>query len=156
MLATMSDPHSPASGHDPVPRPDHHQDHDHDHEHSHGSDSGALSPRAASEAIARLLHPQHVSALIAVATAALIGFAGNELVAGYRIRTGRKIGSAALVADGLHARTDGLTSLAVLIGAGGVALGWNWADPVIGLVITVAILAVLRQAAREIYRRLTH
>jgi cation diffusion facilitator family transporter len=95
-----------------------------------------------------------VSDLIAVAAAAVIGFAGNELVAGYRIRTGRRIGSAALVADGLHARTDGLTSLAVLVGAGGVALGWNWADPVIGLVITVAILAVLRQAAREIYRRL--
>ncbi len=76
------------------------------------------------------------------------------MAARYRIRTGRKIGSAALVADGLHARTDGLTSLAVLLGAGGVALGLNWADPVVGLVITVAILAVLRQAAREIYRRL--
>jgi cation diffusion facilitator family transporter len=85
---------------------------------------------------------------------ALAGFAGNELAARYRIRTGRMIGSAALVADGLHARADGITSLAVLLGAGGVALGWNWADPVIGLVITVAILAVLRQAAREIYRRL--
>jgi cation diffusion facilitator family transporter len=67
---------------------------------------------------------------------------------------GRKIGSAALVADGLHARTDGFTSLAVLLGVGGVAIGWDWADPVVGLLITVAILAVLRQAAREIYRRL--
>jgi cation diffusion facilitator family transporter len=114
----------------------------------------ASSALAAYEAVSRLLHPRHVSDLIAVAAAAVIGFAGNELVAAYRIRTGRKIGSAALVADGLHARTDGLTSLAVLLGAGGVALGWNWADPVIGLVITVAILAVLRQAAREIYRRL--
>jgi cation diffusion facilitator family transporter len=95
-----------------------------------------------------------VSSLIAVAVAALAGFAGNELVARYRIRVGRKIGSAALVADGLHARTDGFTSLAVLLGAGGVAIGWDWADPVVGLVITVAILAVLRQAAREIYRRL--
>jgi cation diffusion facilitator family transporter len=114
----------------------------------------ASSALAAYEAIHRLMHPRHVSDLVAVAAAALIGFAGNELVAGYRIRTGRKIGSAALVADGLHARTDGFTSLAVLIGAGGVALGWNWADPAVGLVITVAILAVLRQAAREIYRRL--
>jgi len=114
----------------------------------------ASSALAGYEAINRLLHPQHVSALLAVAAAALIGFTGNELVATYRIRTGRKIGSAALVADGLHARTDGLTSLAVLLGAGGVALGWDWADPVVGLVITVAILAVLRQAAREIYRRL--
>jgi cation diffusion facilitator family transporter len=114
----------------------------------------ASSALAAYEAVTRLLHPRHVSDLLAVAAAAVIGFAGNEVVASYRIRTGRKIGSAALVADGLHARTDGLTSLAVLIGAGGVALGWNWADPVVGLVITVAILAVLRQAAREIYRRL--
>jgi cation diffusion facilitator family transporter len=114
----------------------------------------ASSALAAYEAITRLLHPRHVSDLIAVAAAALVGFAGNEVAAVYRIRTGRKIGSAALVADGLHARTDGLTSLAVLLGAGGVALGWDWADPVVGLLITVAILAVLRQAAREIYRRL--
>ncbi|MDQ2813280.1 MAG: cation diffusion facilitator family transporter [Actinomycetota bacterium] len=114
----------------------------------------ASSALAAYEAIARLLHPRHVTDLLAVAAAALAGFAGNELAARYRIRTGRKIGSAALVADGLHARTDGFTSLAVLLGAGGVALGWNWADPAVGLLITVAILAVLRQAAREIYRRL--
>ncbi len=95
-----------------------------------------------------------MSTLPAVAAAALIGFVGNELVARYRIRVGRKIGSAALVADGLHARTDGFTSLAVLLGVAGVAVGWNWADPVVGLLITVAILAVLRQAAREIYWRL--
>ena len=114
----------------------------------------ASSALAAYEAVSRLMHPRQVSDLIAVAAAALIGFTGNEVVAGYRIRTGRKIGSAALVADGLHARTDGLTSLAVLAGTGGVALGWEWADPAVGLVITVAILAVLRQAAREIYRRL--
>jgi cation diffusion facilitator family transporter len=114
----------------------------------------ASSALAAYEAVTRLAHPQPVSNLIAVAVAAVIGFTGNELVARYRIRVGRKIGSAALVADGLHARTDGFTSLAVLLGVGGVALGWDRADPVVGLVITVAILAVLRQAAREIYRRL--
>jgi cation diffusion facilitator family transporter len=114
----------------------------------------ASSALAAYEAITRLAHPRPVPDLIAVAVAALIGFAGNELVARYRIRVGSKIGSAALVADGLHARTDGFTSLAVLLGVGGVAIGWQWADPVVGLVITVAILAVLRQAAREIYRRL--
>ncbi len=73
-----------------------------------------------------------------------VGFAGNELVARYRIRVGRQVGSAALVADGLHARTDGFTSLAVLVGVGGLALGWTWADPVVGLLITVAILGVLR------------
>ncbi len=114
----------------------------------------ASSALAAFAAVNRLVRPHKVSDLVAVAVAALVGFAGNELVAQYRIRVGRKIGSAALVADGLHARTDGFTSLAVLIGAGGVALGWNWADPVIGLVITVAILSVLYQAAREVYRRL--
>jgi cation diffusion facilitator family transporter len=106
------------------------------------------------EAVRRLLDPQPVSNLGWVAVAGVVGFAGNELVALYRIRVGRRIGSAALVADGLHARTDGLTSLAVVLGAAGVAAGWQLADPVVGLVITVAILAVLRTAARDIYRRL--
>lgn len=109
---------------------------------------------AGSEAIRRLIDPAPVHHLGWVAAAGLVGFAGNELVARYRIRVGRQIGSAALVADGLHARTDGLTSLAVVIGAGGVALGWPLADPIVGLVITVAILAVLRSAARDIYQRL--
>ena len=113
--------------------------------------SSALSAYAA---VTRLAHQRPVSNLLAVAAAALIGFAGNEMVARYRIRVGRKIGSAALAADGLHARADGFTSLAVLLGVGGVAVGWDWADPVVGLVITVAILAVLWQAAREIWRRL--
>ena len=89
-----------------------------------------------------------------LALAGLLGFIGNEWVALYRIRVGRRIGSAALVADGLHARTDGFTSLAVVIGAGGVALGFPLADPIIGLVITVAILAVLRTAVRDVFRRL--
>jgi cation diffusion facilitator family transporter len=106
------------------------------------------------QAVERLLHPQPVRHLVAVAAAALVGFAGNEFVARLRIRVGRRIGSAALVADGLHARTDGFTSLAVLFGAGGVALGWQWADPVVGLAITVAILFVLKDAARQVYRRL--
>jgi cation diffusion facilitator family transporter len=114
----------------------------------------ASSVAAAWTAIDRLIHPEKVTHLIAVAVAALAGFVGNEWVARYRISTGRRIGSAALVADGLHARTDGFTSLAVLVGAGGVALGWRQADPIIGLLITVAILAVVRQAAREVYRRL--
>ncbi len=106
------------------------------------------------EAIARLAHPQDVRNVGWVIAAGLIGFAGNELVAVYRIRVGREIGSAALVADGLHARTDGLTSLAVVIGACGVAAGWQLADPIVGLAITVAILFVLKSAARDIYRRL--
>ncbi|WP_322858711.1 cation diffusion facilitator family transporter [Mycobacterium europaeum] len=106
------------------------------------------------EAIRRLIHPIAIGHIGWVAAAGLIGFLGNELVAVYRIRTGRQIGSAALVADGLHARTDGFTSLAVLFGAGGVALGYPLADPIVGLVITVAILAVLRTAVRDIFHRL--
>jgi cation diffusion facilitator family transporter len=106
------------------------------------------------QAITRLIHPVRIEHLGWVAAAGLIGFIGNELVALYRIRVGRKIGSVALVADGLHARTDGFTSLAVLFSAGGVALGFPLADPIIGLVITVAILAVLYTAARDVFRRL--
>uniref|UniRef100_UPI00403FC97D cation diffusion facilitator family transporter n=1 Tax=Streptomyces sp. SS7 TaxID=3108485 RepID=UPI00403FC97D len=104
-------------------------------------------------AVERLLDPRPVEHVGAVALAALAGFAGNEWVARYRIRVGRSIGSAALVADGLHARTDGFTSLAVLLGAGGSALGWQLADPVVGLAITAAIALVLRDAAREVFRR---
>ena len=109
---------------------------------------------AAYEAVRRLLDPQPVDHLLAVAVAGVLGFVGNELVARYRISVGKEIGSAALVADGLHARTDGFTSLAVVAGAIGVALGWEQADPVVGLLITVAILVVLRDAARQVYRRL--
>ena len=114
----------------------------------------ASSALAAYEAVDRLLNPRDVHHLWAVAIAAVVGFTGNEWVARYRIGTGRRIGSAALVADGLHARTDGFTSLAVLLGAGGVAIGWRWADPIVGLLITVAIAMVLKDAAREVYRRL--
>ncbi|MFF5205803.1 cation diffusion facilitator family transporter [Streptosporangium sp. NPDC000396] len=106
------------------------------------------------EAVKRLITPEDVRALGWVAAAGVVGFLGNEWVARYRIRVGRQIGSAALVADGLHARTDGFTSLAVLLGAGGAALGFPIADPIVGLLITVAICFVLRDAAREIYHRL--
>ena len=90
----------------------------------------ASSVLAAYEAVTRLAHPRPVTDLPAVAIAALMGFGqGDELVARYRVRVGGRIGSAALVADGLHAQTDGIASLAVLAGAGGVALGWDWAAP---------------------------
>ncbi|MEV4085343.1 cation diffusion facilitator family transporter [Nonomuraea fuscirosea] len=114
----------------------------------------ASAALAGYEAVLRLLDPQEIRAVGWVAAAAVIGFAGNEWVARYRIKVGREIGSAALVADGLHARTDGFTSLAVLLGAGGAALGFPLADPVVGLLITIAICYVLRDAAREIYHRL--
>lgn len=106
------------------------------------------------ESIRRLIDPQTISHVWVVFAAGIIGFAGNELVAIYRIRVGRKIGSAALVADGLHARTDGFTSLAVAVGAIGVLAGFPLADPIVGLVITVAILVVLKSAATEVFRRL--
>ncbi len=112
------------------------------------------SALAAYEAVDRLIHPRTVTHLWAVAAAAMVGFVGNEVVARYRIRVGRRIGSAALVADGLHARTDGFTSLAVLLGAAGAGLGWRLADPIIGLVITAAILAVLRSAVGQVGARL--
>jgi len=109
---------------------------------------------AAYAAVQRLLHPRPVTHLAVVAIAAALGFLGNEITARYRIATGRRIGSASLVADGLHARTDGFVSLAVLAGAGAVHEGWAWADPVVGLLITVAILGVGWQAGRQVLRRL--
>ncbi|WP_201760338.1 MULTISPECIES: cation diffusion facilitator family transporter [unclassified Nonomuraea] len=115
---------------------------------------GASAALAGYEAVKRLIDPADMRALGLVAAAGVVGFLGNEWVARYRIRVGREIGSAALVADGLHARTDGFTSLAVLLGAGGAALGFPLADPIVGLLITVAICFVLRDAAREIYHRL--
>lgn len=106
------------------------------------------------ESLHRLVDPQEVKHLPAVAAAGVVGFLGNEAVARYRMRVGREIGSAALVADGLHARTDALTSLAVVASALGLWLGWDRADPVIGLLITLAILKVLTEAGRQIYHRL--
>lgn len=106
------------------------------------------------ESIRRLLDPQPVNAPWVLIAAGFIGFAGNELVAAYRMRVGHRIGSAALVADGLHARTDGFTSLAVVVSGLGALAGLPIVDPIIGLVVTATILVVLRQAARDIYRRL--
>ncbi|HEY9291587.1 MAG TPA: cation diffusion facilitator family transporter [Microlunatus sp.] len=106
------------------------------------------------ESIRRIAHPQPLENLAWVLAAGLIGFAGNELVAVYRIRVGRQIGSAALIADGVHARTDGFTSLAVVLGVTGVWLGFPLADPIIGLLISIAIFVLLIGTARDIGRRL--
>lgn len=105
-------------------------------------------------ALRRLASPQDLEQLWWLAAAGFVGFAGNEWVARYRIRVGREIGSAALVADGLHARTDGFTSLAVLGSAASSALGWQRGDPLIGLGITVAIVAVLVVSSREVVGRI--
>lgn len=102
----------------------------------------------------RLLHPQAVENLWAVVLASLIGFIGNEAVAIFRIRIGKEIGSAALVADGYHARVDGLTSLAVLFGAAGIRLGYPLADPVAGLLITVAVFRIVWESGKSIFLRM--
>jgi cation diffusion facilitator family transporter len=109
---------------------------------------------AAYQAIERIIHPQPVGLLWAVALAATVGFVGNEAVAVFRIRVGRQIGSAALIADGYHARTDGWTSLAVLIGAIGVWLGYPLADPIVGLLIAAAILVIVWQSGKTVFTRL--
>jgi cation diffusion facilitator family transporter len=106
------------------------------------------------EAIDRLFHPHPVLQLGWLVAAGLIGFLGNEAVAVFRIRVGRQINSAALIADGYHARTDGLTSLAVVLGAFGVWMGFPLADPIVGLVITVAILGIVWQSARAVLTRM--
>jgi cation diffusion facilitator family transporter len=106
------------------------------------------------ESVQKFLNPQPLERLGWVAAAAVIGFAGNELVALFLIRVGREIGSAALVADGLHARADGFTSLGVLAGAIGVWLGFPWADPLVGVLIGVAILVIVANAARDMWRRM--
>lgn len=106
---------------------------------------------AAWQSVTRLINPQPLENLWWVAAAGIIG---NEAVAVYRIRVGRQIGSAALVADGVHARADGFTSLAVVAGAIGVMLGFPLADPIVGLLISIAILVLLIGATRSIGRRL--
>ena len=106
------------------------------------------------EALDRLLRPREVTHLGWLAAAGVIGFLGNEAVAMFRIRVGRQINSAALIADGYHARTDGLTSLAVVLGAFGVWLGYTIADPIIGLIITVVILGIVWQSARAVLMRM--
>jgi cation diffusion facilitator family transporter len=106
------------------------------------------------ESFQKLLDPQPLTDLGWVAAAAVIGFLGNEAVALLQIRVGRKIDSAALVADGLHARTDGLTSLAVLLAVAGSWLGFPILDPIIGIVIGVVILFVTREATVTMWYRL--
>ncbi|TIM26882.1 MAG: cation transporter [Mesorhizobium sp.] len=106
------------------------------------------------QAIDRLINPRVVTHLGWLAAAGIVGFLGNEAVAVFRIRVGREINSAALIADGYHARTDGLTSLAVVLGAFGVWLGFALADPIVGLLITLAIFGIVWQSARSVLTRM--
>ena len=106
------------------------------------------------ESAQRLISPQLIEQPLWVGVAALIGFVGNEAVAVYRIRVGREIGSAALVADGMHSRVDGFTSLAVLVSAVAAFFGWGIVDAVIGVAITIAILFIVRDAGRSVLRHI--
>ncbi|NES64903.1 MAG: cation transporter [Okeania sp. SIO2D1] len=106
------------------------------------------------ESVERFYHPQPLHHLGALAIAAIVGFIGNEIVAVFRIRVGREINSAALIADGYHALADGLVSLAVLLSAVGVSLGYPWADPVMGLVITLVLLKIVWESGQTIFSRL--
>jgi deazaflavin-dependent oxidoreductase (nitroreductase family) len=109
---------------------------------------------AAYESYQKLLHPEPLRYVWWVMAAAIVGFLGNEGVANLRIRIGRQIGSAALVADGQHARVDGWTSLAVLLGAVGSLLGFPLADPIIGILITIIILFIVKDSAVTMWHRL--
>jgi len=113
--------------------------------------SGVMAARAA---ITALFQPQEVQYPIAVAVASLLGFFGNEFVARFRIRVGNEIGSAALITDGYHARADGLTSLAVLLGAIGIWVGYPRVDPLVGLVITVVIFKIVWDSGKSLLSRL--
>lgn len=102
------------------------------------------------ETINRLVHPQDLSHLWALAAAGVIGFVGNEIAAQVRLHGGKRLNSPALIADGNHARVDGFVSLGVVASAAVVAVGLRIADPIIGLVITVVILKITWDSWRTI------
>jgi len=106
------------------------------------------------ESIDRFFHPQAVEHLWAVVLASVIGFAGNEAVAIFRIKVGEQMGSAALIADGYHARVDGLASLAVLVSALGIRMGYPIADSAVGLLITLVILRIVWESGKSVFTRL--
>ena len=106
------------------------------------------------ESINRFFHPKPVGYLWAVAIGAIVGFIGNESVAVFRIKVGKEMGSAALIADGYHARTDGIASLAVLVSAAGVYFGYPLADPIIGILMTILILRIVWESAAAVFTRI--
>jgi cation diffusion facilitator family transporter len=106
------------------------------------------------ESITRFFHPQMLENLWAIALAAIVGFLGNEIVSIFRIRVGKEISSTSLIADGYHARADGFTSLAVLIGVIGAYLGFPLADPIIGIIITILLFRIVWQSGKSVFTRL--
>jgi cation diffusion facilitator family transporter len=114
----------------------------------------ASAALAGFESVRALFHHRKVTAIGAGIAAALVGVVGNEVVAQYKLRVGRKIGSVALEADGVHSRTDGFVSAGAVVGLAGVALGFPKADPIAGIVITAVIAWVTVSTAREVVGRL--
>lgn len=106
------------------------------------------------ESIYRFFHPQKIEYLGAIVAAAIIGFIGNEAVAMFRINVGTEIGSAALIADGYHARMDGILSLGVLLSVLGVWFGYPLADPIIGLLITLLIFKIVWESSVTVFTRM--
>ena len=106
------------------------------------------------EAVQRFIHPEKVGHLGLVAVASILSFLVNEGVAVFRIKVGKEIGSAALVADGCHARIDGWSSLAVVVGVLGVYFGFPILDPLMGLIITGSILFIVWQTGNEVFTRM--
>lgn len=106
------------------------------------------------ESINRFFYPREIEYLWAVAIASLIGFLGNETVAIFRVKVGREINSAALVADGYHARVDGFVSLGVLLSVTGVWLGYPLADPIIGFLMTLMIFKIVWESSKAVFTRL--
>ena len=102
------------------------------------------------ETIQRFLHPEALSHLGALAVAGMVGFMGNEIAAQVRLRAGRRLASPALIADGNHARIDGFVSLGVVASAIGVGFGFDRADPLVGLVITLVILRITWDSWRTV------
>jgi cation diffusion facilitator family transporter len=102
------------------------------------------------QSIERLINPHPLSHLVILALAGVIGFLGNEVAAYVRLRGGRRLDSPPLIADGYHARTDGLVSLSVVLSAVVVALGAPIGDPIIGLIVTVVILRITWQSVQTV------
>jgi cation diffusion facilitator family transporter len=106
------------------------------------------------ESVGRLIEPRLIDHIPWVIAAGLVGAAGNEFVARYRVKVGREFGSEALIADGQHARSDALTSLAVVVAGIGAAFGAAWVDPIAGIVVAGVMLWLLVRSARRMSRRL--
>jgi cation diffusion facilitator family transporter len=104
------------------------------------------------QAIEKFINPHTPTHLLALAAAGIIGVVGNELAAVIRWRTGRRLDSAALIADGNHARADGIVSAGVILSAILIALGLPIADPIIGLVIS----ALIFQSSWQSFQTIRH